>query len=107
LSNRSPDEAAHLVSAYREGLNDVGYSEGRNVNIEYRWAKGANDKLADLANDLISRQVSVIDATGGNSSAMAAKIGTKRIPIVFTSGSDPVAVGLVTNLSHPEEMLPV
>jgi putative ABC transport system substrate-binding protein len=102
LSGRSPDEAAQLVSAYREGLNDVGYSEGQNVSIEYRWAKGDNDKLADLAKDLISHQVSVIAATGGNNSTIAAKSQTKRIPIVFTSGSDPVAVGLVTSLSRPE-----
>jgi putative tryptophan/tyrosine transport system substrate-binding protein len=102
LSGRSPDEAAHLVASYRQGLTDVGYSEGQNVRIEYRWAKGDDDKLADLAKDLISRQVSVIAATGGNKSAIAAKTLTKTIPIVFTSGSDPVAVGLVTSLSRPE-----
>jgi putative tryptophan/tyrosine transport system substrate-binding protein len=98
LSGRSPDEAAHLVASYRQGLTDVGYSEGQNVRIEYRWAKGDDDKLADLAKDLISRQVSVIAATGGNSSAIVAKTLTKTILIVFTSGSDPVAVGLVTSL---------
>jgi putative ABC transport system substrate-binding protein len=102
LSGRSPDEAAHLVSAYHQGLNDVGYSEGQNVRIEYRWANGDNDKLTDLAKDLISRQVSVIAATGGSISAIAAKALTKTIPIVFTSGGDPVAVGLVTSLSRPE-----
>jgi hypothetical protein len=102
LSGRSPDEAAHLVSAYRAGLNDVGYSEGQNVSIEYRWANGDYDKLAPLAADLISRKVSVIAATGGNNSAFAAKTQTKTIPIVFTSGSDPVAVGLVASISRPE-----
>ena len=102
LSGRSPDEAAHLVSAYRAGLNDVGYSEGQNVSIEYRWANGDYGQLAPLATDLISRKVSVIAATGGNNSAFAAKTQTKTIPIVFTSGSDPVAVGLVASISRPE-----
>jgi len=92
LGARSPDEAAHLVSAYRQGLNDVGYSEGQNLRIEYRWANGDNDKLADLAKDLISHQVSVIAATGG-SSAIAAKALTKTIPIVFPAAAIPSPSG--------------
>jgi putative ABC transport system substrate-binding protein len=103
LSGRSSGEAAHLVAAFRDGLHDVGYSEDKNVAIEYRWAENHFDQLPALAGDLISRHVAVIAATGGNRAAIVAKGLTKTIPILFTSGSDPVAVGLVTSISRPTE----
>jgi putative ABC transport system substrate-binding protein len=102
LSGRSPDEMAHLVSAFRLGLADVGYSEGKNVAIEYRWAENHTDRLSAMAAELIARPVAVIVATGGNNSALTAKGLTGTIPIIFTSGNDPVAVGLVASINRPE-----
>ncbi len=102
LSGRSPDESAHLVSAFRSGLGDLGYIEGQSVTIEYRWAEGRNHRFPVLASDLISRPVDVIAATGGINGVLAAKTLTKTIPIVFTSGIDPVRAGLVASLSRPD-----
>jgi putative ABC transport system substrate-binding protein len=103
LSGRSPDEMSHLVSAFRLGLADVGYTEGKNVAIEFRWAENRTDRLPAMAGELINRPVSVIVATGGNNSALAAKALTTTIPIVFTSGNDPVAAGLVASLNRPND----
>ena len=93
LSGRSQDESARDAVAFREGLNEMGYVEGRNLAIEYRWAESRNERLADLAADLVRRHVAVIAAVGGNNSAFAAMAATSTIPIVFTSAADPVAVG--------------
>ena len=95
------DESARDVAAFREGLNEMGYVEGRNLAIEYRWAESRNERLSDLAADLVRRHVAVIAAVGGNNSAFVAKAATSTFPIVFTSAADPVAVGLVASLNRP------
>ena len=101
LHSGSPAPFAHLVSAFRRALNESGYVEGRNVAIEYRWANGEYDRLPELANDLVKRQVGVIVTAGGGPSALAAKKATSTIPVVFSIGDDPVKIGLVASLSHP------
>jgi putative tryptophan/tyrosine transport system substrate-binding protein len=101
LNSTSPGPYASFVQAFRVGLGTIGYFEGQNLVIEYRWAQGQYDQLAGLAAELASRQVKVIAATGGVSSALAAKAATSTIPIVFSIAGDPVKFGLVPNLSRP------
>jgi putative tryptophan/tyrosine transport system substrate-binding protein len=101
LTGASREPYAPFVTAWRRGLEETGYIEGQNVAIEYRWAEGENDRLPDLAADLVRRRVTAIAAIGGAPPALAAKSATQTIPIVFYTGADPVATSLVVSLNRP------
>jgi len=102
LGAENPERFGVRLTSFRQGLNETGYEEGRNVTVEYRWANGHYDKLPALAADLVRRKVTVIAVPGSGAAALAAKAATTTIPIVFEMGLDPITVGLVRSLNRPE-----
>jgi len=105
LGAASPDGYAPYVAAFQQGLKDVGYIEGQNMVIEYRWANGQYSQLSDLGHDLVSRHVAVIFNGGGTPAILAAKAATKTIPIVFSIAGDPIKLGLTSSLNRPDSNL--
>jgi putative ABC transport system substrate-binding protein len=101
LSSRSARDSVKVVAAFAEGLREGGFTEGKNLSIEYRFADGALDRLPDMAAELVKRPISALVAVGGSNSALAAKRATSTIPIVFVIGGDPVRLGLAASLSRP------
>ena len=102
LGAETPERFGIRLTAFRQGLSETGYDEGRNVIIEYRWADGHMDRLPALAAEFVRQQVNVIATPGSGVAALAAKAATTKIPIVFETGLDPVTTGLVKSLSRPE-----
>src|SRR5262249_56527131 len=100
MSSRSPEDSQSVLAAFRKGLSEHGFVEGKNVVIEFRWARGDFDRLPAFAAELVSNRVAVIVAVGGDPSALAAKAATATLPIVFAS-TDPVKSGLVASLNRP------
>jgi putative ABC transport system substrate-binding protein len=101
LGSESPDAWAGRLEEWHRGLSELGFVEGQNLSIEYRWAQGRNEQLPAMAADLVRDQVKVIIAPGSTPAALAAQAATKTIPIVFEIGSDPVELGLVSGLNKP------
>ncbi len=101
ISTRSLEDSGYLVDAFRKGLAEQGYNEGRNLAVEFRWAQGQYDRLPSLAAELVGRRVSLIATAGGEPTALAAKSATSDIPIVFVIGGDPVKPGLALSLNRP------
>jgi putative ABC transport system substrate-binding protein len=101
LSSRSPGESAGVVAAFRQGLREIGFIEGRNLAIAFRWAEGRYDRLPALAAELVGLPVTLLFSAGGPPTAFAAKAATSTIPIVFSAVGDPVEIGLVPSLSRP------
>jgi putative tryptophan/tyrosine transport system substrate-binding protein len=104
LSSRSPGESANVLAAFREGLRETGFVEGQNAVIAFRWAEGRYDRLPALAAELVALRVAAIFAAGGPPAALAAKAATSTIPVVFSSVTDPVQLGLVASLSRQVPM---
>jgi len=101
LSSRSPGESAGVVAAFRQGLREAGFVEGRNLAIAFRWAEGRYDRLPGLAAELVNLPVALLFSAGGPPTAFAAKAATSTVPIVFSAVSDPVEIGLVPRLNQP------
>jgi len=101
LRPSSEKSVVHLLGAFRAGLKEIGFVEGQNVAIEYRWAEGQEDRLGEIAAELVRRQVAVLVTPGSTAAAHAAKAATTTIPIVYSSGVDPVQSGLIASLNRP------
>jgi putative tryptophan/tyrosine transport system substrate-binding protein len=101
IDSRTPDAVIERLRRFRQGLKDTGFAEGENVTIEYRWGENNNERLPDLAADLVRRQVAVLVPSGGNPVTLAAKAATATTPIVFLAAEDPVKLGLVASLARP------
>ena len=101
LNSGSPDAYPDRVIAFHQGLRQLGYIEGENVVVDYRWALGEYERLPAFAAELVKRRVSVLVATGGEPAALAAKSATSTIPIVFAIGGDPIKLGLVATYNRP------
>jgi putative ABC transport system substrate-binding protein len=101
LSSRSPGESAGVIAAFRQGLREIGFVEGENLAIAFRWAEGHYDRLPALAAELVGLRVALLFAAGGPPSALAAKAASSIIPVVFSAASDPVEIGLVPSLNQP------
>jgi ABC-type uncharacterized transport system substrate-binding protein len=101
LNSSSPPSFVQLVGAFREGLREAGYANGRNLKIDFRWAEGDENRLKEMAADLVKHKVALIAATGGIRAAWAAREATSTIPILFISGANPVGIGLVDSINRP------
>ena len=101
LKSTTSDDSAHLVRAFRQGLSEAGFAEGRNVTIEYRWAENQLDRLPELVAELVRRRVAVIATPADTPATFVAKAATATIPIVFEIGGDPVRAGLVASFNQP------
>ena len=101
LNSGSADAYRDRITAFQQGLRQLGYIDGENVIVDYRWALGEYDRLPKFAAELVERRVSVLVATGGEPAALAAKSATSTIPIVFAIGGDPIKLGLVASYNRP------
>src|SRR5262249_40467865 len=102
INQGTPDGMARYTAAFRSGLSETGYVEGQNMTVEYHWLEGRYDRMPEVVADLVRRRSAVIATPGFSQAALAAKAETTTIPIVFSTGDDPVKLGLVTNIARPD-----
>jgi ABC transporter substrate binding protein len=101
IGTGSANGSRELLAAFHRGLHEMGYVQDQNIRIEYRWAEGEYNKLAAFAAELVQRQVTALVTTGGSPAALAAKAVTTKIPIIFSTGNDPIETGVVSTLNRP------